>query len=53
MAAVCLLGTSSSQMQQRHLDILGMLASQASKQHPDESARHEIEEAQSHRRIIP
>jgi hypothetical protein len=39
--------------QHHDLDILGMLASQASKQHADESARHKVEEGQGHRRIIP
>jgi hypothetical protein len=37
----------------RHLDVFGMLASDASKQHAEESARHEVEEGQGHRRIIP
>jgi len=35
------------------LDILGMLTSQASKQHADEPARHKVEEGRGHRRIIP
>ncbi len=34
------------------LDVLGVLASQASKQHAEESARHQVEEQQGHRRII-
>jgi TIR domain len=36
----------------RDLDVLGVLASQAPKQHANEPARHEVEEGQSHRRII-
>jgi hypothetical protein len=39
--------------QHRDLDILGTLASQAPEQHADESAGHEVEEGQGHRRIIP
>jgi hypothetical protein len=35
------------------LDILGVLASRASEQHAEEPARHEVEEGQGHRRIIP
>jgi hypothetical protein len=35
------------------LDVLGLLASQASKQHTEESAGHEVEERQGHWRIIP
>jgi hypothetical protein len=35
------------------LDILGVLASRASEQHAEEPARHEVEERQGHRRIIP
>jgi hypothetical protein len=34
------------------LDVLGVLASEASKQHADESACHEVEEGQGRRRII-
>ena len=34
------------------LDVLGVLASQASKQHAEESACREVEERQGHRRII-
>jgi hypothetical protein len=34
------------------LDVLGVLALEASKQHTDEPARHEVEEGQGHRRII-
>src|SRR6266487_6242716 len=36
----------------RDLDVLGMLAAEASKQHADESACHEVEEGQGHRQII-
>jgi hypothetical protein len=34
------------------LDVFGVLASEAPKQHADEAACHEIEEGQGHRRII-
>jgi hypothetical protein len=34
------------------LDVLGVLASEASTQHADEAACHEVEEGQGHRRII-
>jgi hypothetical protein len=34
------------------LDVLGVLASEASEQHADEAACHEVEEGQGHRRII-
>jgi hypothetical protein len=33
------------------LDVLGVLASEAPKQHADESAYHDVEEGQGHRRI--
>jgi hypothetical protein len=38
--------------QDRDLDVLGVLAAETSEQHADESARHEVEEGQGHRRII-
>jgi hypothetical protein len=37
----------------RDLDVLAVLASEASKQHADELAGHEVGEGQGHRRIIP
>ncbi len=38
--------------QDRDLDILGMLAAEASKEHADEPPGPEVEEGQGHRRII-
>jgi hypothetical protein len=38
--------------QNRDLDVLGVLASEAPEEHADESACHEVEERQGHRRII-
>ncbi len=35
------------------LDVLGVLAAEASEQHADESARHEVDEGQCHRPIVP
>jgi hypothetical protein len=35
------------------LDIFGVLATEASERHADEPACHEVEEGQSHRRVIP
>ncbi|HEX8857584.1 MAG TPA: hypothetical protein VGC06_00565 [Actinomycetes bacterium] len=37
----------------RDLDSFGVLASEAAEQDADESAGHEGEEGQAHRRIIP
>ncbi len=38
--------------QDGNLDVLGVLAVEASQQHADEPARHEIEEGQGHQQII-
>jgi hypothetical protein len=38
--------------QDSDFDVLGVLASEASEQHADEAACHEVEEGQGHRRII-
>ena len=35
------------------LDVLGVLAAEASEQYANEPARHEVEEGQGHRPIVP